>query len=212
MDKTISPNHTELLLRAFNAAFFRDSISRKRQLHWYFTGQCHALGLGIELSIHEAREKLERVGVRIDGYRESNDWRNWNYFLGMRDGIAEVVGVFELDHGVSGGAASAALSNLPAETHRSEFRKELSTIHHRTIEVKNAFHETLPLHWYFKGKESGLKNAWRYSFRVLCMKFENARESAHEKHEDWKQHNFLSGVAAGLAEAIALAKFARPAN
>lgn len=149
MDKPISPLHPELLVRAVNAAFFRDSISRIKQLHWYFAGKCYTLNLCSELSIREASEKLGRVRERIDGYRESKDWRNWNYFLGAQDGLAEVVGVLELDHAVSDGTA---LATLPVKTHQSEFRKELSTIHQRASELKNVFNETLPLHWYFKGK------------------------------------------------------------
>ena len=211
MNNTSSEYRTQIILGGFAAVFFRDSINKNRQLHWHFAGKCEAFNIGLHASVLEVCENLDKAKRAVDRHRSETDWRNWNYFLGMCVGLAEILAIAEsvLNRAALRIGGPAAVVGLLSRAPMSEFREELEKTHVRAAENQSVFRESSSLHWHFKGKETALRGAHRYSLKDLCMRFNDARESAHEQRKNAKRHHFHCGVAAGFAEALALKKLIR---
>jgi hypothetical protein len=211
MNNTYSEYHTQIVLRGFDSAFYRDSINRSRQLHWHFAGKCEAFRFGLHASAVAIIERQDEANRAVDRHRSEKNWRYWNYFLGMSDGLAEILAIAEavLSHAAPRAAGPGAVVGLEPRAPMSEFRKELEKTHVRAVDNQSVFRENSSLHRHFTGKENALRSAHNYSLKDLCTLFRAARESAHGQRKNARCHSYFDGVAAGLAEALALKKLAR---
>lgn len=88
--------YAQLILLGSNAAFFRDTLKKTRQLHWHFAGKSEAFTFAIEAAIQEVSHKLQDANRAANLAHDHNDWRRLNRAQGLAVGLKEVLGLAEI--------------------------------------------------------------------------------------------------------------------
>jgi len=208
MNHQISEYQNELYLGAASAAFVRDSIPSRFQLHWHFAGKCEGLLNGKVMTLEEVFEKFSETSVLIEQHLADDAWQEWNQAYGRLDGFAEVIAAAQLALAdpAEPAAPNVKLLRDASRPGASEPLRELAKALTQAYHYGSACKKDRPLRWYFEGKVKALRYAQSKSVKTLAEDFETARFKAHREAPGWKERQHQRGLSAGFAEATALAK------
>jgi hypothetical protein len=201
MKSTSSRYHACILLRGYNAAFYRDATKRNRQLHWYFAGKCEGFVFALDASIYEVGEKLREAIGNDRIYYKQGDLKKWNCAQGLIAGLTEILGMAEIAlNNTHHRAKPDATQQHPEHETPTNYRLERAKMCARAADLRGIFKPTSPLHHYFHGMEIALKAAHEHSTKELGVLFLAARKDAMKLRRQPTDHEHFKGMAAAYAE------------
>lgn len=201
MKSTSSRYHACILLRGYDAAFYRDATKRNRQLHWYFAGKCEGFVFALDASIHEVGEKLRETIRTERAFHKQGDLKKWNCAHGLIAGLTEILGLAEIAlTNAPPRAKPDATRDLPAHEAPTNYRMERAKMLARAADLRGIFKPASPLHHYFHGMEIALKAAHEHSSKELGVLFLAARNDATKLPRRTTDHEHFKGMAAAYAE------------
>jgi hypothetical protein len=209
MKSAVSDYRTQVLLRGFNTAFFRDKTNNNRQLHWHFAGKCEAFLCALSASMQEVGVKLREAEKAERRYQTRGDLKKWNYSQGLIAGLLEVIGLAEADlNRAPAVLPPRAPRELPAIEPETSYGKECAKMLARAVYLRGAYKPTAQPYHYFQGMETALKTAHKHTRKELGILFLAARKDAGRLREQPAEHHHFTGVAAAYAEVLVLSEHA----